>query len=152
LIIGGTQDQQCHADIPHLIASIHDKQNKTFCEPGYEINREAYNDLMVDPYAPSSIMIDLCVNRSGFFFNIPKCYTDNVEDDTKSFTITHDTKKQRYKIKYEPTFVNPITQKKFNYTQYIYQMVVDLLGTLCTVVQIISNNYTHFTDKHIPPT
>jgi hypothetical protein len=117
LIIGGTQNQQCHADIPRLITSIHDKNNKQFCEPGYEINQEAYNDLLADPYAPSSIMIDLCFNNSCFHFNIPKCYIDKVEGNAKSFIITHDTESINMKYFIILHLLIQYPKKKKNYTQ-----------------------------------
>jgi hypothetical protein len=33
LLTGGTQDQQCHADIQHLFNSIHDKTTKISANP-----------------------------------------------------------------------------------------------------------------------
>jgi hypothetical protein len=78
LVIGGTQNQQCHAISSRLICLINDMNDKCFYGVGYEVNCEAFNTIRADPYAPSIIMTDLSFNNGGFFLNIPTCYTKNM--------------------------------------------------------------------------
>jgi hypothetical protein len=97
LLIGGTEMQHPHYDFSRTICSFlpstikgEKRNNVALYEPGWEINREIYNEDMAGQYAPSSIIIDLSEKQHGFFIGIPRKYFE----DSESAKIMHGKKNQ----------------------------------------------------------
>ena len=64
ILIGGTEDQSLHHDIPRQTTSWLEKSPKRFKTTGvpikgWEFDRAAYNESMASPYAPSSILLGM---------------------------------------------------------------------------------------------
>jgi hypothetical protein len=70
LLIGGTDNQSVHGDIPRTYCYWKDDSKNV--RQVHEVNREKYNDAVSDKHGMSSIIIDLSSDQSGFFFAIPK--------------------------------------------------------------------------------
>ena len=80
LIIGGSKIQAIHGDHARLFAYIDDKN---LC---HEINRDNYNKAVSSKYAPSSVLLDLSHDESGFYLAIPS-FAYESHDSTNTVTI-----------------------------------------------------------------
>jgi hypothetical protein len=83
LLIGGTDNQSVHGDIPRTYCYWKDDSEKV--RQVHEVNREKYNDAVSDKHGMSSIIIDLSSDQSGFFFAIPK---QTIWNETKLTCMT----------------------------------------------------------------
>ena len=126
LIIGGSNIQDFHTDIPR-VSCYFLGDNKEEVIIGWELNRENYNDVMSGENAETSILIDLSADKSGLFLTLPP---DAVEENGKNLVS----------VKYERQNMQFECQKKFEgkgkaakakaYTIKVIIRVVVLLATI----------------------
>lgn len=83
LLIGGTDNQPCHNDIPRILTYCYDSiSKKSF--PSHEVNRKEYNEAVDNEFGMSSIIIDLSDDSSGYFLLIPDIFIEKIDGEESS--------------------------------------------------------------------
>lgn len=78
LIIGGTNIQDFHQDIPRANSYFKDGKKQII---GWELNRSKYNDVVSGKNAPCSILVDLSIDKSGIYLTLPSESVVKVDKD-----------------------------------------------------------------------
>ena len=121
LIIGGSKIQAMHGDHSRLFAYIDDKD---LC---HEINRDNYNKAVSSKYAPSSVLLDLSHDESGFYLAIPS-FSYESHDATNTATIKFSDSTSPFQVKKE------VKKEKVASFLWWLKKIVSLLATFSMAV------------------